>query len=101
MTTSTLYLNTLPRGLTYARARLYLGITGVGSAVVLAAALLYFRIPSQGLSLSSAQSAPAALFRVGLMFAFAQIAFLMYDLIGGAYLTTNEAVVTAFRPKGA
>lgn len=90
MTTSTLPLNTLPRGLTYARARLYLGITGVGSAVVLAAALLYFRIPSQGLSLSSAQSAPAALFRIGLMFAFAHVAFLMYDLIGGAWLVRRR-----------
>ncbi len=90
MTTSTLPLNTLPRGLTYARARLYLGITGVGSAVLLAAALLYFRIPSQGLSLSSAQSVPAALFRIGLMFAFAPVAFLMYDLIGGAWLVRRR-----------
>ena len=90
MTSSTLPLNTLPRGVTYARARLYLGITGVGSAVLLAASLLYFRIPTQGLSLSAAQSMPAALFRVGLMFAFAQVAFLMFDLIGGAWLVRRR-----------
>lgn len=90
MTTSTLPLNTLPRGLTYARARLYLGITGVGSAVLLAAALLYFRIPSRGLSLSAEQAMPAALFRIGLMFAFAHVAFLMYDLIGGAWLVRRR-----------
>jgi hypothetical protein len=90
MTISPLHLNTLPRGLTYARARLYLGITGVGSAALLAAAVLYFRIPSQGLSLSSAQPAPAALFRVGLMFAFAHVAFLMFDLIGGAWLVRRR-----------
>lgn len=90
MTTSSLPLSTLPRGVTYARARLYLGITGVGSAVLLATALLYFRIPSRGLSMSDTQFVPAALFRVGLMFAFAQVAFLMYDLIGGAWLVRRR-----------
>ncbi|QJR37464.1 hypothetical protein [Gemmatimonas groenlandica] len=90
MTISALPLDTLPRGLTYARARLYLGITGVGSAVLLSAAMLYFRIPSQGLSLSSAQPVPAALFRVGLIFAFAPMAFLMFDLIGGAWLVRRR-----------
>ncbi len=90
MTISSMPLDTLPRGVTYARARLYLGITGVGSAVLLATALLYFRIPSRGLSMADAQSVPAALLRVGLMFAFAQIAFLMYDLIGGAWLVRRR-----------
>jgi len=96
MTTSFVPLNPLPRGLTYARARLYLGITAVGSAVLLAAALLYFRIPSQGLSLSSTQSAPAALFRVGLMFAFVHVAFLMYDLLGGAWLVRRRDWATTW-----
>ncbi len=90
MTTSSLPLDLLPRSVTYARARLYLGITGVGSAVLLAVALLYFRIPSQGLSMSGAQPVPAAMFRVGLMFAFAQVAFLMFDLIGGAWLVRRR-----------
>ena len=90
MTSLTVPLNTLPRGVTYARARLYLGITGVGSAVLLAASLLYFRIPTQGLSLSAEQTMPAAMFRLGLMFAFAQIAFLMFDLIGGAWLVRRR-----------
>jgi len=90
MTTSSLFLDTLPRGVTYARARLYLGITGVGSAVLLATSLLYFRIPSRGLSMTAEQSVPAALLRVGLMFAFAQIAFLMFDLIGGAWLVRRR-----------
>ncbi|WP_373068814.1 hypothetical protein [Gemmatimonas sp.] len=90
MTISSLPLSTLPRGVTYARARLCLGITGVGIAVLLATALLYFRIPSRGLSMSDTQSVPAALFRVGLMFAFAQVAFSMYDLMGGAWLVRRR-----------
>jgi hypothetical protein len=91
MTSSTVTQSPPPSGLTYARARLYLGITGVGSAVLLAAALLYFRIPSRGLSMSPAQSVPAALFRVGLLFAFAHVAFMLYDLIGGVSLVRRQA----------
>jgi len=91
MTSSTVTLTPPPSGLTYARARLYLGITGVGSAVLLAAALLYFRIPSRGLAMSDAQSVPAALFRVGLLFAFAHVAFMVYDLIGGVSLVRRQA----------
>jgi hypothetical protein len=91
MTSSTATLTPPPSGLTYARARLYLGITGVGSAVLLAAALLYFRIPSRGLAMSDAQSVPAALFRVGLLFAFAHVAFMVYDLIGGVSLVRRQA----------
>ena len=91
MTSSTVTLTPPPSGLTYARARLYLGITGVGTAVLLAAALLYFRIPSRGLAMSDAQSVPAALFRVGLLFAFAHVAFVVYDLIGGVSLVRRQA----------
>ena len=91
MTSSTATLTPPPSGLTYARARLYLGITGVGSAVLVAAALLYFRIPSRGLAMSDAQSVPAALFRVGLLFAFAHVAFMVYDLIGGVSLVRRQA----------
>jgi hypothetical protein len=96
MTSPTFPLNSLPRGLSYARARLYLGISGVGTAVVLACAMLFFRIPSQGLSLSSAQAMPAALFRVGLVLAFAQVAFLMFDLIGGAWLVRHREWATTW-----
>jgi hypothetical protein len=90
MTTLVSPSNTRPHGVTYARARLYLGISGVGSVVLVAAALLYFLIPSWWLSLSSDQSVPAALFCVGMIFAFAQVEFLTFDLIGGAWLVRRR-----------
>lgn len=90
MTSPPLPLKPLPRGLSYARARLSLGITGVGSAVLLAAASLYCRIPVSELSSSSVQTMPAALLRVGLMFAVAQMTFLTYDLIGGVWLVRRR-----------
>ena len=61
MTTPSRSAPSLPRGLTYARARLFLGISGVGSVVLLTAALLYFRIPSRGLSLSAGEPLARAL----------------------------------------
>jgi hypothetical protein len=96
MTTSVSPSNARPHGVTYARARLYLGISGVGSVVLLAAALLYFLFPSWWLSLSSDQSVPAALFRVGLIFAFVQMEFLTFDLIGGAWLVRRRERASTF-----
>ncbi len=90
MTTPSLPVPSLPRGLTYARARLFLGISGVGSAVLLTAALLYFRIPSRGLSSSAAEPLSRALFSVGLLFAFSQIAFVVFDVIGGSSLVRPQ-----------
>ncbi len=90
MTTPPLLLRNLPRGVSYARARLYLGITGVGSAVLLAVSLLYFRIPASGLSTSAEQPIGRALFSVGLMLAFGNVAFLLFDLIGGAWLVRRR-----------
>ena len=96
MTTSLSPSNTLRHGVTYARARLYLGITGVGSAVLLAASPLYLLFPTWWLSLSSDQSVPAALFRVGLIFAFVQVEFLTFDLIGGAWLVRRRERASTF-----
>lgn len=96
MTTSPSPSNTLRNGVTYARARLYLGISGVGSVVVLAASPLYLLFPSWWLSLSSDQSVPAALFRVGLIFAFVQVEFLTFDLIGGAWLVRRRDRASTF-----
>ena len=64
MTTPSLSPSSLPRGLTYARARLFLGVSGVGSAVLLTAALLYVRVPSRGLSSSAAEPLARALFKI-------------------------------------
>ena len=91
MTTPSRSAPSLPRGLTYARARLFLGISGVGSVVLLTAALLYFRIPSRGLSLSAGEPLARALFSVGLLCAFSQIAFVLFDVIGGRSLVRRQS----------
>ena len=90
MTTPSLSPSSLPRGLTYARARLFLGVSGVGSAVLLTAALLYVRVPSRGLSSSAAEPLARALFSVGLLCAFSQIAFVLFDVIGGSSLVRRQ-----------
>ena len=90
MTTPSRSAPSLPSGLTYARARLFLGVSGVGSAVLLTAALLYVRVPSRGLSSSAAEPLARALFSVGLLCAFSQIAFVLFDVIGGSSLVRRQ-----------
>ena len=90
MTTPSRSAPSLPRGLTYARARLFLGISGVGSAVLLTAAMLYFRVPSRGLSLSADEPLARAILSVGLLCAFSQIAFAVFDVIGGSSLVRRQ-----------
>ncbi len=81
---------TVARRVTYARARLYLGITGVGSAVLAAFAVLRTDFPTQGFSSAANQPLAAALVSIGLLGLFTTIAFLMFDLIGGAWLVRRR-----------
>ena len=90
MTPPTLPLPASPHGLTYARARLFLGITAVGSAVVLASSLLYAQLPSWGMSTSEVQSVAAALLQIGIAFAAVQVAFQIVDLMGGVWLVRRR-----------
>lgn len=63
---------------------------------MLAASPLYLLFPTWWLSLSSDQSVPAALFRVGLIFALVQVEFLTFDLIGGAWLVRRRERASTF-----
>ena len=90
MTLPTLPLPASPHGLTYARARLFLGITAVGSAVVLASSLLYAQLPSWGMSTSEVQSVATALLQIGIAFAAVQVAFQIVDLMGGVWLVRRR-----------
>ncbi|MFO0095869.1 MAG: hypothetical protein ACK54K_16375, partial [Gemmatimonadaceae bacterium] len=86
---------TLPNGartgrLTYARSRLYLGITGVGTAVVATTCLLAFGIPSQGFSTSPEQSLSRSMLSLGLYFALLMVGFFLFDLVGGAWVVRRK-----------
>ncbi|AMW05871.1 hypothetical protein [Gemmatimonas phototrophica] len=76
--------------LTYARSRLYLGISGVGTAVLAASCLLYFKIPAVGFSTSVEQSVGRSLFSVGLFFMMVAGLFFLFDLMGGAWVVRRK-----------
>lgn len=76
--------------MTYARARLLLGISGVGTSVLIAAALLVLDLPARTLSTSSDQPLLLALgtlvpvLLVGVAFLFP------FDLLGGAIVVRDR-----------
>ncbi len=76
--------------LTYARSRLYLGISGVGTAVLAATCLLFFDIPSVGFATTTEQSVGRSLFAVGLFFAMSSALFFLFDLLGGAWVVRRK-----------
>jgi len=76
--------------LTYARSRLYLGISGVGTAVLAATALLAFDIPTVGFATTTEQSVGRSLFAVGLFFVFSFGLFFLFDLLGGAWVVRRK-----------
>jgi hypothetical protein len=85
-----------PSGLTFARARLYLGISGVGVAVLAAAllliagtdVLLWMREPSGVPSLGPSLITLALAFAAMLLFFFAS------DLLGGAWIVRQRPTMT-------
>ncbi len=76
--------------LSYARSRLYLGISGVGTAVLAATCLLFFDIPSAGFSTATEQPVGRSLFAVGLFFAMSSALFILFDLLGGAWVVRRK-----------
>ena len=76
--------------LSYARSRLYLGISGVGTAVVAAACLLAFDIPQVGFATTTAPSVGRSLFAVGIFFAMTSALFFLFDLLGGAWVVRRR-----------
>ncbi len=90
MTSPALPFRSALRRPSYARARLLLGITGVGTAVLAAIAMLAFDVSSRYLSSSATQPFVAALATLGIVFACTQLAFLPFDMIGGALLVRRR-----------
>lgn len=75
---------------TYARSRLYLGISGVGTAVLAATCVLAFDIAKQGFSSSPEQSVTRAMLSLGLYFALLMLGFFLFDLMGGAWVVRRK-----------
>lgn len=90
MTSSSLPFRTGTGPLSYARSRLYLGITGVGTAVLAATALLVFDIPARGFATTAEQSVGRGLFAIGLYFALLPALFFLFDLMGGAWVVRRK-----------
>ncbi|WP_353266601.1 hypothetical protein [Gemmatimonas sp.] len=76
--------------LTYARSRLYLGISGVGTAVLAAGCLLAFDIPSAGFPATTETSLARSMFAVGLFFLLVFGLFFLFDLVGGAWVVRRR-----------
>ncbi len=96
MTSIPANLRAEPTRFSYARKRLLLGITGVGTVVLLALATLTFRLPARVLSTSAAQPAWAAIASVTLTFAAMIVALMQFDLIGGAWLVHRRVMPPAW-----
>lgn len=90
MTSPSLPIGAGPGRLSYARARLYLGISGVGTAVLAALCLLAFDIPQAGFSSSTQQSLGRSLFSLGIFFAMVAALFFLFDLMGGAWVVRRK-----------
>jgi hypothetical protein len=82
--------------LTYARARLLLGISGVGTAVILATALLAFDVPARTLFNTGAQPLWPSVASLVPVLLIGVAAFFPFDLIGGAILVRERMPITVF-----
>jgi hypothetical protein len=82
--------------MTYARSRLWLGITGVGTAVVLAAATVATAWPSRLLPASDAIALPVHLAHLAAVFAALVLLFFPLDLLGGAIVVRPRRAVGAW-----
>jgi len=96
MTSSALPTSGAPSGLTYARARLLLGISGVGTAVVMATVLLAFDVPARVLSNAGAQPLWQAVTSLIPVLLIGVALFFPFDLIGGAILVRERAPISLF-----
>jgi hypothetical protein len=82
--------------MTYARARLWLGISGVGSAVLAATAVLAFDVPATLLPTDPTQPLVSALGSALLPLLFAAVIFLPFDVLGGAIVVRARPTLGAF-----
>lgn len=82
--------------MTYARGRLLLGISGVGTAVLIATALLAFDIPARTLSTSGEQPLPQAVASLVLLLLLGVAAFFPFDVFGGAIVVRDRTPVPVF-----
>ncbi len=84
----------------FARARLLLGISGVGAAVLLALFVLAYRggidLGGAGSFASPTQALPTAVSALAVMFLPVMLAFLIFDLIGGVWLVRRPPSLTVW-----
>jgi hypothetical protein len=96
MTTSALSSPGAAARMTYARARLLLGISGVGTSVLIATALLAFGIPARTLSSSDAQPLTLAVGSLLFVLLIGVAALFPFDVFGGAIVVRDRAAVPVF-----
>ncbi len=96
MTSPSLSYRLASRRITYARARLLLGISGVGTSVLLATTVLAFDLPARLLSIDARQPIGAAAASLIAALAFGVLAFVPFDLIGGAWLVREKSAPSVF-----
>lgn len=82
-------------GMTYARARLWLGISGVGTIVVVSVLLLLYRVPAHLLATGTVPFATEAVQLAGMLFAYAFLSG-PFDFFGG-YILPQEYGRSAVR----
>lgn len=96
MTDSAHLASVPPSRMTYARARLFLGISGVGTSVLIASALLFWHVPARTLSNSGAQSLPEAVASLLVVLLIGVAALFTFDVLGGAIVVRDRAPVPVF-----
>lgn len=96
MTTSSIPASGASSGLTYARARLLLGISGVGASVLVATALLAFDVPQRVLSTAVDQPLSQAVSSLALLLCIGALVFLPFDVIGGARIVRQSPSMMTF-----
>lgn len=96
MTTSSYSFPGASSRFSYARARLLLGISGVGATVLLASALLVFDVPARILSTSAEQPVISAVATIALTLLLGIVAFLPFDLVGGTALVRQRVTRAAY-----
>ena len=93
MTSATQPIRRARQRLTYARARLYLGMTAVGSAAIGATWLLVALTPSRWIADSPTQPLLHTLATIAIVFASVLVAGVLPDMIGGALLVRHRTMV--------
>ena len=89
-----LTLRSRSRPISFARSRLFLGITAVGSGVLVALSLLWTQAPVRMLSTTESQPVLQAAGSLALVFMLWIALFLPFDLVGGAWLVRRRVTVS-------